>query len=405
MSSINNKSKKSANKANPTALQDAATRIMAAFDTSGFRRIDPPILQPAEIFLDLLGEDIRRRTYIFFDPAENEVCLRPDITIPTCRFLLNEQGPTPPPTKLSYIGKAFRYQTPGSDRPNEIFQCGAESFGIENKEREDAEIIALATHVCEAQGLTDYNLHFGDVGLFFDFINALNISERWRARLRRYIWQPDETDQFLSALTQNGERQGGPGQGLLKALGALDEAEAREALNDVLQLSGITPVGSRSLEEITDRLLTQAADTREDALPNEITDLIKAYVGIKGPCTKALAEMQGLTKSAKIDLTSSFARFERRLAHLNDKGIDPNRAQFDTDFGRKMEYYSGFVFELTSPHLDDYAQVAGGGRYDTLMKTLGATKDVPAVGCMVRLERLQQALDAQNTGAKKSGGR
>lgn len=381
-------------------LQNLAGGIMEAFATAGYRQVDPPVLQPAEVFLDLLGEDIRQRTYIFTDPADDEVCLRPDITIPTCRLLLAEHGPNPAPAKLSYYGRAFRHQAPGTGRPNEILQMGAESFGAADAEAEDAHIVALAANACEAQGLRDYNLRFGDVGLFFDFIDALKISERWRARLRRYIWQPDETDQLLDALAQNGaagERSGGPGAGLLKALSKLNEEEARAALSDVLQLSDITPVGGRTLDEITDRLLAQAADSREDTLPKDVADLINAYAAIKGDCASCLNDIEKLVSAAGVDLTAGLARFSRRIEHLLKQGIKPESAIFDADFGRRQEYYTGFVFELTSPHLDDYAQVAGGGRYDTLLKILGADKNIPAVGCMIRLERLHQALEAQPT--------
>lgn len=390
--------------ADAETLQNLAGGIMDAFAAAGYRQVDPPVLQPAEIFLDLLGEDIRQRTYIFTDPADNEVCLRPDITIPTCRLLLAEHGPSPAPAKLSYYGRAFRHQTSGSGRPNEILQTGAESFGTDDTEAEDANIVALATKTCETQGLRDYNLRFGDVGLFFDFIDALKISERWRARLRRYIWQPDETDQLLGALAQNGqssERSDGPGAGLLKALSKLNEEEARAALSDVLQLSDITPVGGRTLNEIADRLLAQAADSREDTLPREVADLINAYTAIKGDCTSCLKDIEKLVGSAGVDLTDGLARFSRRIEHLSKQGIKPEAATFDADFGRRQEYYTGFVFELTSPHLDDYAQVAGGGRYDTLLKILGADKNIPAVGCMIRLERLHQALAVQSSAPQK----
>jgi len=373
---------------------------MATFDAAGYRRVDPPVLQPAEIFLDLLGEDIRQRIYIFFDPSDTELCLRPDITIPTCRLLLEQYGPNPAPTKLSYYGRAFRYQRPGSNRPSEIIQTGLESFGAQDREHEDADIVALAKGACEKMGLTDFNLRFGDVGLFFAFIDALNISERWRARLRRYIWQPDETDRLITVLTANAERGGGPGQGLLKALSKLNEEDADRALSDVLQLSDITPVGGRTLREISERLLTQAADTREDSLPDEIAEVIKRYVMVKGPCQRALDEIDDLATAARVDISVALDRYRRRIDHLIKKGIEPESSHFDADFGRKQEYYSGFVFELTSPHLDDYAQVAGGGRYDTLLGILGAQKDIPAVGCMIRIERLQQALAAQSESVK-----
>ena len=53
-------------------------------------------------------------------------------------------------------------------------------------------------------------------------------------------------------------------------------------------------------------------------------------------------------------------------------GVDPARVRFTAHFGRNMEYYTGFVFELWARDSEGPVQVAGGGRYDTLMEILGA---------------------------------
>jgi ATP phosphoribosyltransferase regulatory subunit len=77
--------------------------------------------------------------------------------------------------------------------------------------------------------------------------------------------------------------------------------------------------------------------------------------------------------------------------------LSEKRISFAARFGRNMEYYTGFVFELWSRDAEGRVQVAGGGRYDTLLRTLGASKDIPAVGCAIRPERVLAALRA--TGA------
>ena len=83
----------------------------------------------------------------------------------------------------------------------------------------------------------------------------------------------------------------------------------------------------------------------------------------------------------------------RRLPSL---GIAPARVQFTAHFGRNMEYYTGFVFELWARDKEGPVQIAGGGRYDTLMEMLGAKKPVSAIGCAIRTERV---LAAQAGGA------
>ena len=73
-------------------------------------------------------------------------------------------------------------------------------------------------------------------------------------------------------------------------------------------------------------------------------------------------------------------------------GIDRGHITFDADFGRKEEYYTGFVFELRVEALGPSRQIAGGGRYDGLLRSLGSPRNVPAVGCAIRTERLLAAV-------------
>jgi ATP phosphoribosyltransferase regulatory subunit len=62
--------------------------LLSSFAQAGYIRAEPAILQPAEPFLDLSGEDIRKSLYLTTDPGGEELCLRPDLTIPVaCDYL------------------------------------------------------------------------------------------------------------------------------------------------------------------------------------------------------------------------------------------------------------------------------------------------------------------------------
>ena len=68
------------------ALDEQADAILAVFGARGYTRHEPSMLQPAQIFVDRSGEEIRRRTFELTDPSGRELCLRPDLTIPTCHM-------------------------------------------------------------------------------------------------------------------------------------------------------------------------------------------------------------------------------------------------------------------------------------------------------------------------------
>ena len=57
---------------------------------------------------------------------------------------------------------------------------------------------------------------------------------------------------------------------------------------------------------------------------------------------------------------------------------------FIANFGRDVEYYTGIVFEVFSGK----KEIARGGRYDDLLKSLGAKKDTPAVGAAINLKNI-----------------
>jgi len=80
-----------------------------------------------------------------------------------------------------------------------------------------------------------------------------------------------------------------------------------------------------------------------------------------------------------------------RLDALHRMGVAKGRVSFAAHFGRNLEYYTGFVFELWSRDASGAVEVAGGGRYDTLLEAIGAGRPVPAVGCALRTETILAA--------------
>ena len=80
----------------PNTQDQRAEALVASYERAGYARIAPAILQPAEPFLDLSGEDIRKRMYLTTAPGGGEFCLRPDLTIPvSCDYLASPAAGSP----------------------------------------------------------------------------------------------------------------------------------------------------------------------------------------------------------------------------------------------------------------------------------------------------------------------
>jgi histidyl-tRNA synthetase len=77
-------------------------------------------------------------------------------------------------------------------------------------------------------------------------------------------------------------------------------------------------------------------------------------------------------------------------------GVLPGDMVLDMAFRRGIAYYSGFIFELHSESLGEASQLCGGGRYDSLLRQLGAAADVPGVGFAFGVDRLLLALALQD---------
>jgi ATP phosphoribosyltransferase regulatory subunit len=374
---------------------------MAAFTRAGYERVEPTVIQPADLFLDVVGESLRARTYVFTDPDGAELCLRPDLTVPTCRLHLERYARADTQARYCYAGSAFRYQPAEADRahPREFRQAGIESFAAPDREEDDAAVLALIVAALREAGLGDVRLRLGDLGLFAALIGALDIPERWRARLRHQFWRPEAFRAELARLSSGKAPAPGAPADLIERLDPADPSGAEVLLVEHLDNAGIELVGTRTAREVAQRLLAEAADRRERPLPAETAALIESYVAVKAPVRAAADRVAGLARRYGIDLSAGLHAFARRLDRIEAAGVSTADAEFSAEFGRDLEYYTGFVFEVIAPVLGPRSPVAGGGRYDSLLAEVGAPANVPAVGASIHTERLLASLQGAGQGA------
>lgn len=376
------------------ALVVQAQLLMSVFTKAGHEAVAPAVIQPADVFLDVVGESLRARTYVFTDPDGAELCLRPDLTVPTCRLHLARHADPATKARYCYNGPAFRFQPQGADEahPREFRQAGIESYGDDHAEAAEADTIALIIKAVEAAGLTSWTLRLGDLGLFADVLHAAALPERWQKRLDAAFWRPEGFSGELARLMHPAAVAQSIPQELMAALLPGDVAQSAVGVQAYLEAKGKDIFGVRSVEEVAARLLDIAADAKAKPLDAKAADLIAKYIAISGPARTAGEKVAALLKSYGKNPGAVFDTYDRRLALLADAGIDLDRVTFSAEFGRNLEYYTGLVFEVLAPKLSAKSPVAGGGRYDRLMRSAGASIDVPAVGAAIHTERLLSAI-------------
>ncbi len=377
------------------ALEDQARKIMSVFIEAGHEAVAPANIQPASIFLDAIGEKLRARTYVFQDPDGDVLCLRPDLTVPTCRLHVERHEHPDTHAKYCYNGPAFRFQPQGASitHPREFRQAGIETFGLADAEKVEAETVALILESIRSAGLKNFRLRIGDLGLFRAVLSSADMPERWRQRLFHQFWRPDAFRAELKRLTEAPESgiERLPEE-LRKNLDPKDPRKSEAVVADYLNDAGIPLVGQRSIEEITSRLLIITSDAQTQALKPETAQLISSYIRVAAPARAAGARLKDLMQDQNIDIDAALDTYHRRLQLLNDAGVDVVHTDFSAEFGRTLEYYTGFVFEVVAETLGEESPIAGGGRYDNLLRMCGAPDNVPAVGGAIHTERLLAAV-------------
>jgi ATP phosphoribosyltransferase regulatory subunit len=365
----------------PAGARAEGQRLLAAFLDAGAQPVEAAILQPAEVLLDLYGEDIRGRAFITQDPLRGEMMLRPDFTVPVVQAHMREGAE---PARYAYLGEVFRKQeSRAGARAAEYLQVGYEVFDRDRPLEADAEVFALFVRLLAPLGLRAAT---GDIGILRAAVQGLPTSEPRKAALMRHLWRPHRFRALLERYA--GRTPVPPHRAALLASLARGEQPASAAPH----------LGLRSEAEIAARLRTLAEDAAISPIGTALVDGLEALVAIKAKAPSALAGLQAHARDMPW-IASTVADFQRRLDALDARGIDVAALDFEASYGRTtLEYYDGFVFGFVAEARPDLPPVATGGRYDALTAVLGQGGSIPAVGGVIR-----PALVAALRGARGCG--
>jgi len=288
----------------------------SAATSFGFQEYDAPVLEPLELYKTKSGDEIEAQLFSFTDKGGREVSLRPEMTPTVCRMVGEKAGALKRPIKWFSIAEFYRYERAQKGRLRAFHQFNADIFGEAGPEAE-IELIALLIQCLAGFGLTkdDFYVRLSDRDLWFFYLEALGFSDA----------------QARSVLT------------------AIDRYE--KAGDDAF------------------KVYTEA----HGALPADRKDKVLAFLRIK-----SLAELEkALAPFNSEKLSARLTDWRKVLAGVSAMGLADFIA-VDLSVVRGLAYYTGFVFEAFD-RKGDLRALAGGGRYNDLIKKLGYA-DLPAVG-------------------------
>ena len=337
-------------------------QIIKTFKNNGFALSEPDVLLDSEYIIQRSGENFRRSMLTFENEDGKVMCLRPDLTVASCIKYLEKKSKS----KIYYSGQAYRRN---NKKKSELVndQLGIEILGSKNQSQDDYKVIKTILNSAEKIKSKKIEIKVGDISLFNRLINSLDMPERWKLRLIRHFWRPKYFEELLKRLEKNSD------------IDSVTFDTDKKRFYEMKKMEQDKVIAGRSISEILKRFDKKIKDPRSFNEGKQIVKIIRSFLKIN--CKLSKLDETLLNFAKKNNLKENIFKEFKSIQNLKKFNIKVN---FITNFGRDIEYYTGIVFEIFSGK----KEIARGGRYDDLLKSLGAKKNVPAVGAAINLNNI-----------------
>tara|TARA_B110000908_G_scaffold137023_1_gene162479 strand:+ start:184 stop:1677 length:1494 start_codon:yes stop_codon:yes gene_type:complete len=294
------------------------------------------------------------------DKPGDWLALRYDMTAPLARVYAEHRNELPSPYRRYTMGPVWRNEKPGPGRFRQFYQCDADTVGSASMAA-DAEICAMLSDTLEAVGIErgDYVVRVNNRKVLNGVMEVAGL-----------IGDDKETERGI----------------VLRAIDKLDR---------------LGPDGVRAL--LGKGRKDDSGDFTDGAgLTDAQADIVMGFMQAKRDTGAAtVARLNELVQGSQTGVTG-VQELETIADLLAAGGYGPDRIEIDPSVVRGLGYYTGPVYEaeLTFEIKDEkgrprnFGSVAGGGRYDDLVKRFTG-QEVPATGVSIGVDRLLAALQAK----------
>lgn len=346
--------------------------IAGVYHRYGFDPLETSAVETVEALGKFLPDVDRPNAGVFAWREDEEgasregdwLALRYDLTAPLARVAAQYRNDLPTPYRRYALGPVWRNEKPGPGRFRQFYQCDADTVGSASVAA-DAEICAMLADALEEVGIPR-----GDYVVRVNNRKVLN--------------------------------------GVMEVAGILDPADPEKhahergiVLRAIDKIDRLGDAGVRAL--LGEGRLDESGDfTKGAGLTGEQSGVVMGFMAAKGRDGAAtVARLRELVSGSAMG-TEGVQELESIASLLAAQGYGPDRIVIDPSVVRGLGYYTGPVFEaeLTFEILDEkgrprqFGSVAGGGRYDDLVKRFTG-QAVPATGVSIGVDRLLAALRAK----------
>lgn len=229
-----------------TRLLDVQARVLERFRMHGFREVVTPALEYAEVVDE---PKLRDSSFKLFDPDNQTLLLRPEMTTPIARLVVQRLRNSPPPHKLSYSLPVYRRANVGRGQSAEFHQAGVEVVGSPSP-GEDAGAISLLVDTLESLGLRaqdDFVVVLGQTAFYEGYLRARApevAHDLLTALAAKDLVRVDELSATLPEEAATGAR------GIPRLVGPASEGSVLEAASSYAEQSPDARTALENLREI-----------------------------------------------------------------------------------------------------------------------------------------------------------
>ncbi|RYG92886.1 histidine--tRNA ligase [Loktanella sp. IMCC34160] len=348
-----------------TERSEMLQKIAGVYHRYGFEALESSAVETVEALGKFLPDVDRPNEGVFAwqEDAEGDkpgdwLALRYDLTAPLARVYAQHRNDLPTPYRRFAMGPVWRNEKPGPGRFRQFYQCDADTVGS-GSVAADAEICAMLSDTLEEVGIPR-----GDYVVRVNNRKVLN--------------------------------------GVLEAMGLGDDQDRKDAV--LRTIDKFDKVGEEGVRQLLGKGRLDASGAYIDGvgLSEEQAAPVVAFLTSKGADNaETLANLSDAVGASEVG-AQGVAELREIADLLAAGGYGPDRIVIDPSVVRGLGYYTGPVFEaeLTFEILDEkgrprqFGSVAGGGRYDDLVKRFTG-QEVPATGVSIGVDRLLAALRAK----------
>jgi histidyl-tRNA synthetase len=348
-----------------TKRNEMLQKIAAVYHRYGFDALETSAVETVEALGKFLPDVDRPNEGVFaWEEDSDWLALRYDMTAPLARVYAQYRNDLPTPYRRFAMGPVWRNEKPGPGRFRQFYQCDADTVGAPSVAA-DAEICAMLADTLEAVGIArgDYVVRVNNRKVLNGVMEAAG------------VFDPADPDKFADE------------RGIvLRAIDKLDR----------LGVEGVRALLGKGRED-------ESGDfTKGAGLTDAQAEIVLGFMDAKRDTgAETVARLRELTEGSKVG-TDGVDELETIATLLDAQGYHADRIEIDPSVVRGLGYYTGPVYEaeLTFEVTDEkgrprnFGSVAGGGRYDDLVKRFTG-QEVPATGVSIGVDRLLAALDAK----------